>query len=84
MAINENEKVARAEKLLKEALSDPETRRILQIKQRARLDRRLDLSQAFKEWKEDTARKMLEEGLPKEQIIRITGIKEEELENLKI
>ena len=84
LAINENEKVARAEKLLKEALSDPETRRILQIKQRARLDRRLDLSQAFKEWKEDTARKMLEEGLPKEQIIRITGIKEEELENLKI
>ena len=87
LAINENEKVARAEKLLKEALSDPETRRILQIKQRARLDRRLDLSQAFKEGREEgiqkIAKKMIEEKFEKEEIMKITGLTEEEIEKLQ-
>ena len=99
MAINENEKVARAEKLLKEALSDPETRRILQIKQRARLDRKIDLSLAFKEGKEKgetlgeakgetkekqkSAKKMLEKGFYINEISDITGLSKKEIENLK-
>ena len=49
MAIEENDKVAKAEKLLKEALADPETREILRIKDRIRFDREMDLEIATEE-----------------------------------
>ena len=52
MAIEENDKVARAERLLEEALSDPETREILRIKERIRYDEMMDKRLAEKREKE--------------------------------
>ena len=52
MAIEENDKVARAERLLEEALADPETREILRIKRRIRYDKMMDERLAEKRKKE--------------------------------
>ena len=60
MAIEENDKVARAERLLEEALADPETREILRIKERVRYDEMMDKRLAEKRKKEiETAEKRI-------------------------
>ena len=72
MAIEENDKVARAERLLEEALSDPETREILRIKERIRYDEMMDKRLAEKRKKEyEEAAEKKAEAAKKEEIKQI-------------
>lgn len=94
MAIEENDKVAKAEKLLKEALADPETREILRIKDRIRFDREMDLEIATEEGRAEgiaegeknkqkqIAKKMKAKGMSVKEIEELTGLTKEEIEKL--
>ena len=94
MAIEENDKVAKAEKLLKEALADPETREILRIKDRIRFDREMDLEIATEEGRAEgiaegkrnnqkqIAKKMKAKGMSVKEIEELTELTKEEIEKL--
>ena len=91
MAIEENDKVARAERLLEEALADPETREILRIKEKIRFDKRMDIEGAEmrgekrgkKESQRKIAHKLKERGMSTEEISEITGLNKKEIEQIK-
>ena len=99
MAIEENEKVAKAQKQLDEILADEKLMRQLEIREKTKLDRNSAISYAKtqgikeglnkgikkgkKEEKIDIAKNMLKEGLSIKVISKVTELTKEEIEKLK-
>ena len=91
MAIEENDKVAKAQKQLEEILSDDGIVEVLEMRLKTKLDKNtaLDnakkqgleqgLEQGLKEGKKETAKNMLKKGFSINDIIEITGLTEEEI-----
>ena len=91
MAIEENDKVAKAQKQLEEILSDEGIVEVLEMRLKTKLDKNtaLDnakkqgleqgLEQGLKQGKKETAKNMLKKGFSINDIIEITGLTEEEI-----
>ena len=84
--MQENENIKNAMEKLEEVSQDEKLRRIAELKEKARRDEISGLSwarrQGIKESKKEIAKKMKEEKLPIELIIKITELTREEIENL--
>ena len=87
MAVKENEKIARAEKLREEAVANEQAKRMLWLKEKARFDEMMNKRGAYlkgekkgeKKGKMEIAKKMLDKGMTIEEIADITGLSEKEI-----
>ncbi len=91
MAVKENEKIARAEKLREEAVANEQAKRMLWLKEKARFDEMMNKRGAYLkgekkgekkgriEGKMEIAKKMLDRGMTIEEIADITGLSEKEI-----
>ena len=87
MAIEENDKVAKAQKQLEEILSDDGIVEVLEMRLKTKLDKNTALDnakkqgmeQGLKQGKKETAKNMLKKGFSINDIIEITGLTEEEI-----
>ena len=95
MAVKENEKIARAEKLREEAVANEQAKRMLWLKEKARFDEMMNKRGAYlkgekkgekkgriegkMEGKMEIAKKMLDKGMTIEEIADITGLSEKEI-----
>ena len=86
MAIKENDKVEKAEEILKAILADDELQEELRIREKHRMDYNNDMMYAKqegrKEDKLEVAKKLLARGLEIFDIQDITGLTKKEIEKL--
>ena len=91
MAVKENDKVAKAENLLKnlrKTLSDPAVREEMRIREKHRMDYKNDMWEAKQEGREENklevAKKLLIMKLPMSQIQQATGLTKKEIKKLAV
>lgn len=81
--MEENKEIKKAMKELKQLSQDEELRRVAELKEKAILDEMMAQNAWKKEGVKETAKKLLQLNYTIEEIIKITGLSKEEIENIR-
>ena len=82
MAEKKNKTLEKARKEITYLTGDEEIRRLAELREKWEMDWNSSMDYSKKEGKKEDAKKMKEEKIPIETIMRITGLTKEEIEKL--